>query len=205
MCFDIETSVDASRGYTSSLHWTASNKSSRSYCSNRHSSVCIGRSLDLCNEIHSYSSNAQAMLGIEKNAWVFSMTTINTYSSYMPLSCAHEKLVKGYEIIIFVNAFVMCFWVYWSGLSNIKSKIVNINCICILNSHNNCKYNLYSMQIPLYTVIVLLFSLIFLFRFWNVHTLMVPCYFVDEADMDRVFKLPSTTFIGEKEKALPLR
>ncbi|XP_047986707.1 2-oxoglutarate dehydrogenase, mitochondrial isoform X2 [Leguminivora glycinivorella] len=27
----------------------------------------------------------------------------------------------------------------------------------------------------------------------------------DEADMDRVFKLPSTTFIGEKEKALPLR
>lgn len=29
--------------------------------------------------------------------------------------------------------------------------------------------------------------------------------FLDEADMDRVFKLPSTTFIGEKEKALPLR
>ncbi|XP_063839470.1 2-oxoglutarate dehydrogenase complex component E1 isoform X3 [Ostrinia nubilalis] len=30
-------------------------------------------------------------------------------------------------------------------------------------------------------------------------------YRFDEADMDRVFKLPSTTFIGEKEKALPLR
>lgn len=30
-------------------------------------------------------------------------------------------------------------------------------------------------------------------------------YVLDEADMDRVFKLPSTTFIGEKEKALPLR
>lgn len=28
---------------------------------------------------------------------------------------------------------------------------------------------------------------------------------LDEADMDRSFKLPSTTFIGGKEKALPLR
>lgn len=27
----------------------------------------------------------------------------------------------------------------------------------------------------------------------------------EETDMDRVFKLPSTTFIGGKEKALPLR
>lgn len=30
-------------------------------------------------------------------------------------------------------------------------------------------------------------------------------YSFEEADMDRVFKLPSTTFIGGKEKALPLR
>lgn len=27
----------------------------------------------------------------------------------------------------------------------------------------------------------------------------------EESDMDRVFKLPSTTFIGGKEKSLPLR
>ncbi|XP_046616337.1 2-oxoglutarate dehydrogenase, mitochondrial isoform X2 [Neodiprion virginianus] len=30
-------------------------------------------------------------------------------------------------------------------------------------------------------------------------------YMLEEADMDRVFKLPSTTFIGGKEKSLPLR
>lgn len=28
---------------------------------------------------------------------------------------------------------------------------------------------------------------------------------IEESDMDRVFKLPSTTFIGGKEKSLPLR
>lgn len=36
------------------------------------------------------------------------------------------------------------------------------------------------------------------------------CFFfqmleIEESDMDRVFKLPSTTFIGGKEKSLPLR
>lgn len=34
------------------------------------------------------------------------------------------------------------------------------------------------------------------------------CFFfkqTEETDMDRVFKLPSTTFIGGKEKQLPLR
>lgn len=30
-------------------------------------------------------------------------------------------------------------------------------------------------------------------------------FFAEETDMDRVFKLPSTTFIGGKQKALPLR
>ncbi|XP_076547432.1 oxoglutarate dehydrogenase Nc73EF isoform X2 [Osmia lignaria lignaria] len=30
-------------------------------------------------------------------------------------------------------------------------------------------------------------------------------YMLEESDMDRIFKLPSTTFIGGKEKALPLR
>lgn len=39
----------------------------------------------------------------------------------------------------------------------------------------------------------------------DVRALMITCNILDEADMDRVFKLPSTTFIGEKEKALPLR
>jgi len=34
---------------------------------------------------------------------------------------------------------------------------------------------------------------------------VVRHYMLDEADMDRVFKLPSTTFIGGKEKALSLR
>jgi len=38
------------------------------------------------------------------------------------------------------------------------------------------------------------------FTAWLIH---IP--YTDEADMDRVFKLPSTTFIGGKEKALSLR
>ncbi|CAK1553530.1 unnamed protein product [Leptosia nina] len=39
----------------------------------------------------------------------------------------------------------------------------------------------------------------------NPREVIYNSYRFDEADMDRVFKLPSTTFIGEKEKALPLR
>ncbi|XP_026751044.1 2-oxoglutarate dehydrogenase complex component E1 isoform X3 [Galleria mellonella] len=39
----------------------------------------------------------------------------------------------------------------------------------------------------------------------NLREMIHNSYRFDEADMDRVFKLPSTTFIGEKEKALPLR
>ncbi|XP_045493690.1 2-oxoglutarate dehydrogenase, mitochondrial isoform X2 [Colias croceus] len=39
----------------------------------------------------------------------------------------------------------------------------------------------------------------------NSELIMRKYFNFDEADMDRVFKLPSTTFIGEKEKALPLR
>ncbi|XP_059048422.1 2-oxoglutarate dehydrogenase complex component E1 isoform X2 [Achroia grisella] len=39
----------------------------------------------------------------------------------------------------------------------------------------------------------------------NLRELIHNSYRFDEADMDRVFKLPSTTFIGEKEKALPLK
>ncbi|XP_026751043.1 2-oxoglutarate dehydrogenase complex component E1 isoform X2 [Galleria mellonella] len=39
----------------------------------------------------------------------------------------------------------------------------------------------------------------------NSELIMRKYFKFDEADMDRVFKLPSTTFIGEKEKALPLR
>ncbi|XP_046392850.1 2-oxoglutarate dehydrogenase, mitochondrial isoform X2 [Ischnura elegans] len=35
--------------------------------------------------------------------------------------------------------------------------------------------------------------------------LVVRNYMLEEKDMDRVFKLPSTTFIGGKDKALPLR
>ena len=38
------------------------------------------------------------------------------------------------------------------------------------------------------------------FTVWLIHI-----SYTDEADMDRVFKLPSTTFIGGKEKALSLR
>ncbi|XP_059048420.1 2-oxoglutarate dehydrogenase complex component E1 isoform X1 [Achroia grisella] len=39
----------------------------------------------------------------------------------------------------------------------------------------------------------------------NSELIMRKYFKFDEADMDRVFKLPSTTFIGEKEKALPLK
>lgn len=34
---------------------------------------------------------------------------------------------------------------------------------------------------------------------------LIPPLKTEESDMDRVFKLPSTTFIGGKEKSLPLR
>ncbi|KAK7868344.1 hypothetical protein R5R35_013643 [Gryllus longicercus] len=37
------------------------------------------------------------------------------------------------------------------------------------------------------------------------HEIVVRKYMLEEGDMDRVFKLPSTTFIGGKEKALSLR
>lgn len=49
------------------------------------------------------------------------------------------------------------------------------------------------------------------FRLWMLRFgVLVKCVFhfyieIEESDMDRVFKLPSTTFIGGKEKSLPLR
>lgn len=42
-------------------------------------------------------------------------------------------------------------------------------------------------------------------QFLIVRTDLIQISDADEADMDRVFKLPSTTFIGGKEKALSLR
>lgn len=41
--------------------------------------------------------------------------------------------------------------------------------------------------------------------FSNFFSLKINFIISDEADMDRVFKLPSTTFIGGKEKSLTLR